>query len=306
MYICYLDESGNTNPADASKHFVLVGLAVLAQSWKHKDGEIDAIKARYGLQGKEIHTAWMLRDYPEQRAVPNFDGETFEQRTRLTLAVRTQNLARPRKASAQKALLINYRKTADYLHLSREQRRACVRELADLIGTWSDAKLFAEAQQKPSLIDGEGDFEEAFEQVVTRFNRCLKNLGGLHGLLVQDNNDTVAHRLTELMRKFHRNGTTWSRDIEFVVETPMFVDSQLTSMVQLADLCAYAIRRFFDNGEEDLLDRIAPAFDRNAGKLVGLRHYTRADACTCRLCLEHGRRPGRIMNVAPGATMAGL
>ena len=75
--------------------------------------------------------------------------------------------------------------------------------------------------------------------------------------------------------------------------TPLFLDSELTSMVQLADLCAYAIRRFCDNNEADLFDRIMPAFDRNAGKLVGIRHYTRSIACTCRICNEHGRNTTR-------------
>lgn len=300
MYICYLDESGTIDAADASGHFILVGLAVLAASWKHKDQEIDAVKARYGLTGSEIHTAWMLRDYPEQSAVHDFTAHDFDARRRLAVAVRTQNLARPRKASAQRTLVLNYRKTAAYLHLTRDQRRGCVQDLADLIGSWADTRLFAEAQQKRSLPGSAGDFEEAFEQVVTRFNRCLLNVGGIHGLLVQDNNATVAQRLTALMRKFHREGTTWARDIECVVETPLFVDSELTSMVQLADLCAYAIRRFFDNGEVDLLDRISARFDRNAGKLVGIRHFTRADACACRVCLEHGRRPGRPVPAAAG------
>ena len=34
----------------------------------------------------------------------------------------------------------------------------------------------------------------------------------------------------------------------------MFVDSQMTSMVQLADLCAYAIRRYLENPETQPLD----------------------------------------------------
>lgn len=293
MYICYLDESGTVEKGDASGHFVLVGLAIMAPAWKSKDAQIDEIKARYGLQGAEIHTAWMLRDYPEQNFIQDFSLHLRDERRRLVIGLRTQNLAKNRSRSQQKSLELNYRKTAAYIHLTREERLRCVEDLADLIGSWADARLFAEAQRKKSLPRGEGDFEEAFEQVVTRFNTCLKNVGGVHGLLVQDNNETVAQRLTAQMRKFHRQGTTWARDIEFVVETPLFVDSELTSMVQLADLCAYAIRRFCDNGENNLLDRISPAFDRNASKLVGMRHYTKAEACDCKLCMEHGRRPGR-------------
>lgn len=293
MYICYLDESGTVEKGDASGHFVLVGLAIMAEAWKSKDAQIDQIKAKYGLQGAEIHTAWMLREYPEQKFIKDFPSHTREERRRLVVALRTQNLAKGRSKRQQKSLETNYRKTAAYLHLTRQERYACIEELANLIGSWADARLFAEAQQKRSLPRGEGDFEEAFEQVVTRFNTCLKNVGGVHGLLVQDNNETVAERLTSQMRKFHKEGTTWAKDIEFVVETPLFVDSELTSMVQLADLCAYAIRRFCDNGEANLLDRISPVFDRNASKLVGMRHYTKADPCECKLCIEHGRRPGK-------------
>lgn len=290
MYICYLDESGTPEAGDASKHFVLVGLAVLASAWKNKDRQIDVIKAAYGMEHHEVHTAWMLREYSEQKTIPNFDSLDHATRRALVIGVRAQRIAvaSPKK---RKALGLEYRKTDAYIHLTREERRACVQQLADLLGAWGDARIFADVQQKKSLPNKAGDFEEAFEQVVTRFNTFLKNVGGVHGLLVQDNNDTVADRLTKLMRKFHKEGTTWAKDIEYVVETPLFVDSELTSMVQLADLCGYAIRRFFDQGESDLIDRISPVFDRNAGKLVGVRHYTKGDACECKICLEHGRKP---------------
>lgn len=291
MYICYLDESGTPEKGDSSRHFVLLGLAVPASTWKEKDRQIDVVKMGYGLQGSEVHTAWMLRDLPEQARVPGFAAMDHDERRRHVIAIRTQNLARPRSNSAQRALEKNYRKTADYVHLTRAERTQCVSALADLIGQWGDARIFCEAQKKSALTNGEGDFEEAFEQVVTRFNTFLRNVGGLNGLMVQDNNETMAKRLTEMMRRFHREGTTWTRDIEHVVETPLFVDSSLTSMVQLADICAYAIRRFYDNDEANLLERIDPAFDRNGRKLVGVRHFTRADHCECRICVEHGRRP---------------
>lgn len=208
MYICYLDESGTIEAGDSSRHFVLVGLAILAPAWKNKDAQIDVIKKRYGLEDQEIHTAWMLREYSEQNYIPDFSTQDYATRRRLVIAQRTQNLAKPRKKKQQASLTLNYRKTAAYIHLTKAERRRCVEELADLIGSWADARLFAEAQKKAALPGGAGDFEEAFEQVVTRFNTCLKNIGGIHGLLIQDNNETVADRLTKQMRKFHRDGTT--------------------------------------------------------------------------------------------------
>jgi len=90
------------------------------------------------------------------------------------------------------------------------------------------------------------------------------------------------------MREFHRAGTLWSA-IDNIIETPLFVDSQLTSMVQIADICAYVTRRFFEKGETALFDVIYDRFDRKRERLVGLRHYTGMQRCLCRVCGDHGR-----------------
>lgn len=288
MYICYLDESGTPEPGASTDHFVLLGLAVPASTWKAKDKQIDALKSKYGLGEKEVHTAWMLRDFPEQKVVPNFDDLDWETRRKATLAARAMNLARPRTNDQQRALQKNYRKSADYVHLTRAERAQLARELADAVGAWSDVRIFADAHAKKHT-PGVDHFDVAFEQVVSRFNAYLNNTNGDQGLLVQDNNDTVARRLTQTMRRFHRKGTTWG-NIGRVIETPMFVDSELTSMVQLADLCAYALRRFLEKGEVDLFDRIRPRFDRvKSGKVVGVRHFTGKFECHCKVCEDHGR-----------------
>lgn len=104
----------------------------------------------------------------------------------------------------------------------------------------------------------------------------------VYGALIHDNNETVSKRHTELMKRFHRYGTLWTK-IEKIIETPLFVNSELTSMVQLADLCSYALRRYIEKGERDLIDRIKPRFDRKNGKIVGVRHFT-DDNCACLLC----------------------
>lgn len=65
-----------------------------------------------------------------------------------------------------------------------------------------------------------------------------------------------------MMRHFHERGTRWTTQIPLLVETPLFVDSKLTSMVQMADVCAYATRRFCEKVETDLFDRIFWRFQR--------------------------------------------
>lgn len=85
-----------------------------------------------------------------------------------------------------------------------------------------------------------------------------------------------------------------------IIETPLFVDSQLTSMVQIADLWSYALRRYFENGEDELLDTLFVRADRKGAIVVGVRHYSDL-ACGCKVCLAH-RRPASALTLAPTTT----
>lgn len=188
---------------------------------------------------------------------------------------------------------MNYRKTADYLHLTLVQRQQIIRELADCIGSWADARLFAQAVDLKYLAtlppQPQPPYEYAFTEIVQRFEYFLLNRGkslnnDLRGILVQDNNPTVARKITRMMQQFHRLGTRWTL-INQIVETPFFVDSQLTSMVQMSDLCGYAIRRYFENQESDLLERLSSRFDRTPQRVVGVHHFA-SSSCECRFCTK--------------------
>jgi hypothetical protein len=137
---------------------------------------------------------------------------------------------------------------------------------------------------------------QAFEQVVTRFDRYLQNInpqiqGGqkVFSLVVHDNSQSVALKHTKLMRQFHKIGTPYGT-LDHIIETPLFVDSSLTRMVQIADLCAYALRRYLENRENDLFHRIFARADRAGPRatVVGVRHFT-DHTCTCEICLGHNR-----------------
>lgn len=292
MYICYLDESGNTARAGTTPYFVLLGFAIPATSWRARDAEIAGILDKHNLFG-EVHTAWMARRYPEQERIPDFTNLSPSDREAAVEKERKADLAKAslRGRKAVQLLAKSYRKTSKYTHLTHYERLEILRAIADKIGTWDDAVIFADAQRKAALGKGAEEtkvLDFAFGQVVTRFHTYLNRNKIPVGLLVQDQNDTAALRLTRLARNYHSKGTRYST-VSRLVETPLFVDSTLTSMVQLADLCAYAVRRFFENGEEDLLNRSYPRFDAFQGKLVGIRHYTGKQQCQCRICVDHGR-----------------
>ncbi len=296
MYLLYVDESGT--PALTGKvndHFVLLGFAISADTWRDKSEQINSLKRKYFLEGKELHTGWLVRRYVEQEKIADF--ATLPRPQREQAVKRERNLALRVAAAGSKSskalanLAKNFNKTNDYIHLTFQERRQLLLELLGLVATWEDCRLFVEAIQKTNYRYPDPPFQEAFTQLVSRFESFLTNFGrynqaNLKGIIIQDDNPTEAKQLTQLMKEFHSKGTPW-RNIDKIVETPLFVDSQLTEMIQVADACAYATRRFFEKAETNLFDIIYPRFDRAGATVVGIRHYTGSQPCTCRVCADH-------------------
>lgn len=292
MYILYMGESGTDEVSGGTGHFVLLGLAIPADEWKTADAEISQVKGRYDLLGSEIHTAWMARRYVEQESVAGFDALTSEDR-RLAVQTAIRQRAGVLGVRGNQKKIKAYRREsqaiAPYAHLRRAERLQCVEDVAGVIAGWNNARVFAEAISKSDFrIRRATIYESAFEQVLTRYQAFLANVNS-SGIIVHDNNTKVAPRLHTLCQKFHANGTFY-RTIPNIVETPLFVDSSLTGMIQMADVCSYALRRLLENGEDRLWNILETRVDENRGVKVGVRHYTGSRRCTCRICCAHGRR----------------
>ena len=303
MYLCYIDESGTPDIPGNTSHYILAGVSIPVQYWKDCDKDIETIKQRYELSDKEIHVAWIMRSYLEQNRIADFEKLDYQQRRYQVNALRNSELLRLQrsgKSSLHKQTRKNYQKTNDYIHLSFDERKNLIRDIASAIANWGFARLFAECINKihfdpsrtPNTID-----EQAFEQIVSRFEQYLQ-VTGLNitnttqknfGLLIHDNNETVAKKHTLLMKKFHERGTLWT-NLKNIVETPLFVNSELTGMVQVADLCAYALRRYLENGESELFDLVFQRADRKGAMVVGVRHFT-DNSCTCKICTAHRKAP---------------
>ena len=298
MYLCYVDESGTTDPKPPNtSHFVLAGISIPIERWADADRDISDTLAPYDLSTSELHTAFMLRRYRDQSRVPDFEHLSRTDRRDQTLQYREgrlSRLARGRDHKRHARAKTDYKRTAPYVHLSLSERRHAVQNVANTIASWSYARLFAECidkryfdparAQPPRSIN-----EQAFEQVVSRFEQYLQNVHTpsrpAFGLVAHDNNQTVARRHTRMMRSFHTDGTFWT-NVHRIIETPMFVDSELTRMVQVADLCAYALRRFLEYGETSLFDPIFSRADRVRGTTVGVRHFSPL-SCNCTICQNH-------------------
>lgn len=292
MYLLYVDESGVEQKEGGTSHFVLLGLAVRADHWRNLDSKINNLKEQYNLKGAEIHTAWMLREYVEQ------GGGGFEKLSQDDRRIAAEERMKARAGvlgiQGNKKTIKNYRKywrnVEPYIHLTHSERKQCLEAMADEVGRSGTTRIIAEAISKEDFDYSKPStpYEWAFEQILTRFDYMLTNYNKM-GIVIQDNNQTVAPRLTRLTRQFYLFGTFF-RQIKNIVETPLFVDSTLTSMIQMADLSVYALRRFIEKGEENLWSRVEPRGDKIGTTLVGLRHYTGSRPCSCPICIAHGRQ----------------
>lgn len=295
MHICYIDESGTSQIPGNTSHFILAGLAIPIEDWKKCDRDIRKVKEAYNLLEAEIHTGWIIRPYLEQKKIENFESLSEDKRIYEVKKYRNQKLLQLQKGSNKKLYKQtkkNFRLTENYIHLTFDQRQVFVEDIAKCISKWQSARLFAECIDKlfydPKRC-GKSVDEQAFEQVVSRFEYFLRNIekpsGKTYGLIIHDNNETVAKKHTLLMKKFHRSGTLWTK-VRHIIETPLFVDSALTSMVQISDLCAYALRRYLENGEKKLFCHIFKRADRKDNRVVGVRHFSEKH-CECDICSNH-------------------
>ena len=298
MHFCYIDESGTPDIPGNTSHYILAGLSIPISHWKACESEIQLLKSKYALQDAEIHTGWLLWPYLEQSKIIDFEKLSHPKRVYEVNKYRNGELLRlqtkgPGPKKTYHKTKKNYKATEDYIHLTFAERKQFMLEIAKLIGSWGFARLFAECIDKlhfnPAATHRTID-EQAFEQIVSRFEHFLKisskvSKSPLYGLLIHDNNDTVKKKHTNLMKGFHASGTFWT-SITNIIETPMFVDSQLTSMIQIADVCSYAIRRYLEKGEDWLFDEIFKRADKKNGKVVGVRHFSQT-SCSCKICLAH-------------------
>ena len=287
MYLCYIDKSGTSQTPGQTSHFILAGLSFPIAYWREADRAISQVLDRYGLENEEFHTAWLVRSYLEQSKIPNFAKLDYAHRRSAVHAYRTRELLRLQSIGKKPYWQAkkNYAQTKAYTHLTHAERLRAAQDVADLVGGWGHARLFAECIDKvhfdPVRTRLSVD-EQAFEQVVSRFQQYLSRTANVvtdstltirdYGVLIHDNNESVAKKHTQLMRQFHRGGTLWTT-IDNIIETPLFVDSSLTRMVQMADLCAYALRRYCERKETDLFRRIFQRADRVGARAVGVRHF---------------------------------
>jgi len=157
-----------------------------------------------------------------------------------------------------------------------------------IIARNTQVRLFGAAVNKAAISPREPT-EYAFEQLASRFDLMLRRFflrnDPQRGIIVLDKS-SYETPLQALAREFKNTGHTWGR-LTNMAEVPLFVDSKATRMIQYADLIAYAMRRYYENHEDEYLNIISRRFDTDGGTIHGLVHHTQQNSgCRCPACQQ--------------------
>jgi hypothetical protein len=189
---------------------------------------------------------------------------------------------------------------APFDSMSKDERRAIIKEVLQVFAdSFRWAKAFACAVHKPSYPHSD-PMEIAFEDLCSRFDMMLGRLRdeqiSHRGIIILDES-TYETTLQRLARDFRRLGTRWNTVIRNITEVPLFVDSQASRCVQVADHVAYSVFRRYESGDTKYLDIVLSRFDYDGRVFHGLshKHAQRLQNCVCPACLSRKEAQGHSL-----------
>lgn len=124
-----------------------------------------------------------------------------------------------------------------------------------------------------ACLAGNDPVEYCFEQICSRFDMYLRRHfvrknDRQRGLIVFDKNSYETY-IQGLAAGFRSMGHRFGK-VRNLSEVPLFLDSRVSRLVQLADLIAYALFRFLEHRDDRFFSVIRHRFDAEGGVQHGL------------------------------------
>ncbi len=173
--------------------------------------------------------------------------------------------------------------------MSRADRKSLMLEIYKLIAKeQKGVELFGVALSKHDLPRA-SPIQITCEEMAGHFDAYLQSLEAegeekQRGLMIFDQS---RHEKTvqALMTEYRTTGASFGR-VRRLAEVPLFTDSKITRMLQLADFVAYAVYRRFESSDAQFFDIILPGFVESGGVIHGLIHLNaNKRECYCPGCL---------------------
>ena len=135
--------------------------------------------------------------------------------------------------------------------------------------------LFGVALKK-SHFQGNSLSEELFTQITSRFDMFLKRRYDRtgkreRGIAIFDKS-TSEQQFQIWSQIFQKMGNRWGNTSANFAEVPLFLDSKMSRLIQLADLIAYSLFRKYEHHDDSYFTLIQNCFDRDTetGTVHGL------------------------------------
>jgi len=187
-------------------------------------------------------------------------------------------------------------RVAPWDSVEQRTRYQIIDEVYDIIRQ-DQVTLFASAVDKSWLTKDKDIYSWAFEGIVNRFDRFMrdkyKDEGEAHRGIIIIAESQYRDRLEAISQKVRQSGTVWGEAYN-LAEIPLFTKSSNSRLLQVADFCVNAISGRYEHGYAKQFDKIAHQFYESDGILRGLAHYTQDVRCMCPSCLSRrrsGERP---------------
>jgi hypothetical protein len=161
----------------------------------------------------------------------------------------------------------------EWRHIPAQAREQAMKELLTLIkNSFPKINLFGAVIAK-SAASGIDISEYLFTQVASRFDmflgRIYRNTGEHErGIAIFDKTASEIE-IQKWSRTFQQIGHQWGSRLHNFAEVPLFLDSKMSRLIQLADLVAYAIYRKYESGDASLFSIIENCFDTEGGIVHG-------------------------------------
>lgn len=160
--------------------------------------------------------------------------------------------------------------------IPRNTRETIITDILQLINkSYPQIILFGSVITKSAFPPQDDIIEDLFTQVATRFDKYLGRINIKNqkaherGIAIFDKSSTEI-KIQQLSHTFTDAGHRWGGRFHYFAEVPLFLDSKMSRLIQLADIVAYSLFRKYEFNDDAYFSIIANCFDKADGTMHGL------------------------------------